>query len=155
MTTVTIAEPRLGLGRDCARLLDTLAEWFGLPDENAAYVAHVDAHPTWSAVDESGTVVGILDVVQHFPEAHEIHLMLVDRSLRGAGIGTALLGAAQEALRDAGVRLLTVKTLGPSDPDPGYAETRAFYESHGFIPIEETDRVWGPDNPAVILVKPL
>jgi GNAT superfamily N-acetyltransferase len=152
---VTIIEPRAGLGADCARLLATLAEWFGLPEENAAYVAHVDAHPTWSAVDGAGTVVGLLDVVPRFPETHEIHIMLVDRSVRGAGIGTALLDAAEAALREAGVRLLTVKTLGPSDPDRNYAETRAFYLAKGFLPIEETDRVWGPDNPAIILVKPL
>ncbi len=52
------------------------------------------------------------------------------------------------------MRLLEVKTLGPSDPDPGYARTRHFYETRGFLPLEETD-VWGEGTPGLFMVKPL
>ena len=53
-----------------------------------------------------------------------------------------------------GVRLLEVKTLGPSHPDAGYALTRRFYEKRGFLPLEETD-LWGEGTPCLIMVKPL
>jgi hypothetical protein len=54
-----------------------------------------------------------------------------------------------------GYSLLHVKTLAPSDPDPGYAATRAFYEAVGFLPLEVLPQVWGPENPCLLLVRPL
>lgn len=51
-------------------------------------------------------------------------------------------------------RLLEVKTLGPSHPDPAYARTRRFYEKMGFLALEETD-LWGEDTPCPIMVKSL
>jgi GNAT superfamily N-acetyltransferase len=149
-----IVEPRVGLGDACARILGSLTAWFGLPEATADYIAHVDSHPTWSAVDGDGLVVGILDVVRHFPESAEIHIMAVDAEFRGRGIGSALIAAAEAELRGDGARVLQVKTLAASHPDPGYAETRAFYVAQGFSPLEEVE-LWGPDNPALILVKPL
>jgi len=62
--------------------------------------------------------------------------------------------AAEAYLRDRGVEYLQVKTLGPSDPDPGYARTRAFYEARGFVPLEELHGLW-EDNPCLLLVKRL
>ena len=53
-----------------------------------------------------------------------------------------------------GVRLSQVKTLGPSDPDPGYALTRQFYASLGYVPLEEMLDLW-PDTPALLMVKAL
>jgi len=47
-----------------------------------------------------------------------------------------------------------VKTLGPSHADEGYRATRAFYTGVGFIPVEEL-WIWGPDNPALFLCKPI
>jgi hypothetical protein len=50
---------------------------------------------------------------------------------------------------------LHVKTLAPSDPDPGYAATRRFYEATGFVPLEELPQVWGPENPCLLMVRVL
>jgi hypothetical protein len=51
--------------------------------------------------------------------------------------------------------LLHVKTLAPSDPDPNYAATRAFYAAVGFLPLEELPQVWGPDNPCLLMIRAL
>jgi GNAT superfamily N-acetyltransferase len=150
----SIIEPRTGLGADCGRILAGLPQWFGIPDDNAAYVRHVEENPTWSAATDDGTVVGILDVICHFAEAYEVHVMAVDSAMRGVGIGSAMLSAAETSIKARGGRLLEVKILGFSDADEGYAGTRAFYIAQGFVPMEELD-LWGPDNPALILVKPL
>jgi hypothetical protein len=56
-------------------------------------------------------------------------------------------------LRARGFRLFHVKTLGPSDPYEPYRRTREFYIALGFVPLFETVELWGPDNPALILVK--
>jgi len=62
--------------------------------------------------------------------------------------------ASFRSTRDAGVEYLQVKTLGPSRPDDNYAATRAFYESVGFRPLEETS-LWGDVNPCLFMVKKL
>jgi len=69
------------------------------------------------------------------------------------GIGRALVEEACRFALDQGVRLLQVKTLGRSHPSEHYARTRTFYETLGFIPLEETTSVWGPGNPCLILVR--
>ena len=65
-----------------------------------------------------------------------------------------MIEALERDARDGGVRLLMVKTLGLSHPDPGYARTRRFYERMGFPPLEET-HLWGEGTPCLIMVKPL
>ena len=54
-----------------------------------------------------------------------------------------------------GGRWLHVKTVGPSDADPGYAGTRMFYMKQGFAPLFESLTLWDYHTPALILVKAL
>ncbi|MDR2984691.1 MAG: GNAT family N-acetyltransferase [Nocardiopsaceae bacterium] len=98
--------------------------------------------------------VGVLLAERHFPQAAEIHLMAVERELRRRGVGRAMVEALERDLIADGVRLLQVKTLGPSYPDAGYEQTRQFYEGMGFEPLEEIIGLW-PGNPCLILVKVL
>ena len=75
------------------------------------------------------------------------------------GTGRASAAASSRtwpsALRSEGIALLQVKTFGPSGDSPEYELTRAFYESIGFIPLEELRELWDEDNPCLILVMPL
>jgi hypothetical protein len=41
-----------------------------------------------------------------------------------------------------GARILQVKTLAESHPSRHYAETRAFYESAGYLPMEVFTLLW-------------
>ena len=100
-----------------------------------------------SAAPEAGGLIGVVLLEQHFPTSAEIHLMAVARRWHRRGVGRALLAATEDHARCLGARLLTVKTLGPSDPDASYATTRAFYEAMGFVPVEEFTTVW-PGPPA-------
>ncbi len=45
---------------------------------------------------------------------------------------------------------MTVRTLAPSNPDPNYVATRAFYEALGFVPVEILSDLWGPDLPSLL-----
>jgi hypothetical protein len=57
-------------------------------------------------------------------------------------------------LRQAGVRLLEVHTVGPSYENEGYARTREFYLALGFVAMTELERIdWS--GPTLILVRPL
>ncbi|WP_229674176.1 GNAT family N-acetyltransferase [Nakamurella endophytica] len=136
------------------RLLAGLPEWFGIPQAVEDYVAAAGRLPTVLARDRTGVVVGALLLDRHYAESAEIHLLAVDRRLHRHGIGTALIAAAERAVRADGAVLLSVKTLGPSRPDPGYDATRRFYRARGFLPVEELHGLW-EGNPCLVMVKPL
>ena len=97
--------------------------------------------------------VGFLTLVSHGPFAGEIYVMGVVPHEHRRGIGRLLLAEAEYRLATAGVEFLQVKTLSSRKSDEGYDKTRAFYLSCGFRPLEELPGIWGPDNPALQLIK--
>lgn len=139
------------------RLLRSLSGWFGVESSNAGYVAAARTLPTylaWPADQVGRQAAGVLLAERHFPAAAEIHLLAVQPDLHRSGAGRALVDALESDLRADGVRLLQVKTLGPSYPDAGYDRTREFYVAMGFEPLQEITGLW-PDNPCLIMVKTL
>ena len=83
-----------------------------------------------------------------------MHLLAVDPGHHRRGVGTALVQRFEEDMHDDGVRVVEVKTQGPSRQDENYALTLAFYLAIGYQPLEELHGYW-PENPCLILVKPL
>ena len=117
------------------RILAALPDWFGIPEANEHYVRAASEKASYLARVDSRTVgVALLD--RHFPTTGEIHLIAVAPQVHGTGVGSALLAAIEADLVSDGVRLLEVKTVGPSWEDEGYAATRAFYAARGFLPLE-------------------
>jgi GNAT superfamily N-acetyltransferase len=141
-----------GAGVLCGDILATLPTWFGIPESVAEYVAAADAEPTVVAT-LGGHPCGILTLRLHSPYAAEIVVMGVRPEHHRAGIGRALLRAAETWLAGRDITFLQVKTLSPRHPDPGYAATRAFYFGCGFRPLEEMPNLWGPDQPALQMIK--
>jgi GNAT superfamily N-acetyltransferase len=136
-------------------LLTGLPEWFGLPEAVAGYVADARTLPALLASGDAGRPVGALVHRRHFPESVEIHVMAVERDHHRKGIGRALVDALVTQASGDGARLISVKTLGPSHADAGYAATRRFYRACGFLPVEELEGVWDEQNPCLLMVKPL
>jgi ribosomal protein S18 acetylase RimI-like enzyme len=134
--------------------LRSLPEWFGIEGSNLQYVADLSTLPTLVA-ETDGAVTGFLMLKHHNPSSSEIHCLAVDRSRHRRGVGRALVSAAERRVRSRGAPLFHVKTRGPSEPDEGYEKTRRFYIAMGFLPLEETTVLWGPENPALIMVRPL
>jgi GNAT superfamily N-acetyltransferase len=143
-----------GSGALCSTVLAALPTWFGLPESVADYVGTADTHPTVvaSVGDED---VGLLTLVTHTPYAAEVYVMGVLPDRHRCGIGRAMLGQAEAWLSQRDIEYLQVKTLSPRHPDPGYAKTRAFYLACGFRPLQEFLDLWGPDQPALQMVKAL
>jgi GNAT superfamily N-acetyltransferase len=133
--------------RLCASILRDLPDWFGIEEATTAYIRDVAALPTFRIGDDA-----FLSLKIHTPQAAEVYVMGVRQERHGKGLGTALLGAAEEYLKGQGVEYLQVKTLGPSYPDEGYARTRSFYVARGFVPLEELHDLW-EQNPCLLLVK--
>ncbi len=133
----------------CERVLRDLPDWFGIEKATAAYIRDVAELPTFAIGEDA-----FLSLKLHTPQAAEVYVMGVLRERHREGLGTALLAAAEDYLRERRVEYLQVKTLGPSDPDEGYAVTRAFYEARGFVPLEELHDLW-EQNPCLLMVKSL
>jgi ribosomal protein S18 acetylase RimI-like enzyme len=140
---------------DVERILGRLPEWFGMEESNRGYVAAAEHLPSWAAFDETGAVVGVCLARRHNDVAAEIDLLAVPPELHRHGIGRQLVDAVARALQQDGVRLLQVKTFGPSGDSEEYERTRAFYLALGFLPLEERTDIWDESNPCLISVKPL
>jgi ribosomal protein S18 acetylase RimI-like enzyme len=136
------------------RLLLDLPEWFGIEQSVLDYIESARTMPT-TVARRGDEIVGACLVRRHNPVAAEIELLAVSRSLHRRGIGRRLLDAVEDELRADGVRLVQVKTFGPSGTSAEYERTRAFYASVGYVPLEERTDIWGPGNPCLISVKPI
>ncbi len=149
---VTIVGPVADAGAQAGTILRKLPGWFGIPEAVDRYVTDLATLPTWLALDGE-RAVGFLTIRRHTTVASELYVLGVLPEYHRRGIGCLLLAQAADALRDDGIRLLQVKTLGPSRPSAAYAWTRAFYAAMGFLPLEEIVESRGVDNPCLILVK--
>jgi GNAT superfamily N-acetyltransferase len=107
------------------------------------------------AAYEGERPLGLATLNPQTPATGELHLIAVLQSHHRRGIGAALLARIETLAQEQGARFLTVKTLAPSHPDPGYAATRGFYEKSGFLPLEVFPLLWGPANPCLLMAKPL
>jgi GNAT superfamily N-acetyltransferase len=138
--------------RVAEKVLRALPKWFGLEEPLLGYVEDAATELTFLATVDAEDVA-FLTLKRHTPVAAEITAMGVLPNRHRTGIGRALVEAAAEKAQTEGARLLQVKTLGPSHPSEGYAATRRFYETCGFLPLEETDAYWGPANPCLVMVR--
>jgi ribosomal protein S18 acetylase RimI-like enzyme len=147
-----IEGPLLTQAEQCEPILRALPDWFGIEGAIRNYVGEIDGLPTWIArVD--GQTVGFMTLKLHNAYAAEVYVMGVIGQFQGLGLGQALVGEAEAALAREGVEYLQVKTLSPSNPDPAYARTRAFYQALGFRPLEEFKQLWDEDNPCLMMIK--
>ncbi|HTX93270.1 MAG TPA: GNAT family N-acetyltransferase [Anaerolineales bacterium] len=133
-------------------ILRLLPGWFGLETALLQYEKDIDGLPTFLAKD-GGAVLGFLSLKQHNPYSAEVLVMGVRPEVQRGGLGRVLVQATEAYARGLGVEYLQVKTLGPSNPDPGYAKTRLFYEAMGFRPLEEFKQIWDANNPCLVMVK--
>ena len=142
----------------CDAIIAGLPYHFGIEQGRRDCAAAVRRDPGLVAV-EGGEIVGFLTYVSRFDEAAEITWMAVRADRRRRGIGRALIDRLTAELEAAGLRILLVLTVSPSDPGPepddGYQSTRAFYRSVGFVLGRDLKNEWEGGDTAVLLVKSL
>jgi ribosomal protein S18 acetylase RimI-like enzyme len=102
-----------------------------------------------------GQSAGFVSLKRHTEFASEVYLLGVKRQFHRQGIGRCIIGAAVNFAARQGASFLTVKTLGPSNPDPNYAATRRFYRAVGFVPIEVFPTLWNANNPCLLMMRQL
>ncbi len=134
-------------------ILSDLPKWFGIPASIAAYAQEVEVLPMLACVAPDGMAIGFLSLKPTSEFAVEVYVMGIKESWHRMGIGRALITAAKEHAARKGARFLTLKTIAASKPDENYAATRAFYESVGFLPVEEFPTLWGSSNPCLFMIQ--
>jgi GNAT superfamily N-acetyltransferase len=139
---------------ECEAVLRSLPRWFGQEDSLLDFVRGTSRLPTFVSMACDG-IDGFVTVEQHFPQAFEVVCLAVRESMHGRGIGRTLIEAAIAWARERGGLVLQVKTLAPSHPSTAYAQTRAFYASVGFVPLQVFPMLWGERHPCLQLVKSL
>jgi GNAT superfamily N-acetyltransferase len=97
-------------------------------DQAPRWAAHLDAGGAVHVWDQDGRVAGFATAGpgREDATAGELYAIYVDPPAQGAGVGSALLAAAEQSLRDAGLGdglLWTFEANGLA---------RAFYERHGW-----------------------
>jgi len=136
----------------CDVIVAGLPDWFGNAD-GLRECAEAVRTQTGLVAEKDGGTIGFLTFATVGLWEVEITWMAVDSAARGLGTGSALIAELLVRLKKVGATRLLVKTLSDrEDPGPAYTQTRAFYLAKGFAPEAELD-IWGPDNPAQIMVK--
>jgi XTP/dITP diphosphohydrolase len=140
--------------RICRSVLESLPDWFGIPEAIDQFCREVRALRMWVA-RAGDEIAGCATVQQHFPVAAELHLIAIRADHHRAGLGEKLLAEVEAHLKKKATRFLTVKTLAQSAGDRLYARTHRFYAAEGFVPLEVFPTLWNEDNPCLLMAKTL
>jgi GNAT superfamily N-acetyltransferase len=129
-----------------AGIIETLPEWFAIPESNERYITGAADKAVFAACDDLDQPVGAIALRYHFLTTTEIWWMGIKPEYHRRGIGTRLFGTAKSRAKENGCRSMALMTLSPRSPHRPYAATRAFYKRLGFrllLEVNESD----PRNP--------
>ena len=149
-----IVEIQSNKGFICDTILRLLPQWFGIEKHIEGYVSKVADLPMFGCLIERD-VAGLLSLKPHSEFAAEIYVIGVKPEQHRRGIGRRLILAVEDYAKERGIDFITVKTLSSSIDYEPYEKTRQFYSSMGFVPIEELPNLSDPENPMVMLLKPV
>ena len=136
----------------CRIILADLPDWFGRPDATEEYIKAVAGMTTF-VWEVDGVEAGFTALSRPTTDTFEVHVMGILRRYHRRGGGRKLVKACESYARLAGAVFLSVRTVGPSAPDPCYATTRAFYKSCGMAALAEFPEHWGPGTPMLLMAK--
>ena len=134
---------------DC--ILRNLPEWFGIESSLREYVELASESPFFAAYHDSNPV-GFVAIRVHNPISAEIFVMGIHKENHRQGIGRKLIEHCINYSIDKKIEYLSVKTLDESREDESYRQTRMFYQSVGFKPLEVLPTLWGEENPCLLMI---
>lgn len=134
-------------------ILESLPEWFGIPEARAEYIADSRGKPFFSAFD-CEKPVGFLYLKETGRHTVEVAVMGVLREYHRLGIGRRLFEEAKTKARQMGYSFIQVKTVQMGRYDC-YDDTNRFYLSLGFKELEVFPTLWDEWNPCQIYIMSL
>lgn len=140
----------------CTRaVLESLPDWFGIPQAREDYIRQVKDLPYWAALEKDGRCVGFFAAAIHYGHTGEIVVCGIVPEYRHRGIGTALWRETEAYFLRSGCKYAIVETLSDTVENAAYAQTRQFYHSIGFEPLVTLTEMWDENNPCLIMFKTL
>ena len=131
-------------------ILESLPEWFGIPQAREGYIAHSRGKPFFCAF-EAERPVGFLYLKETGRHTVEVAVMGVVRECHRQGIGRSLFEEAREKAGQMGYSFIQVKTVQMGRYDI-YDDTNRFYLSLGFRELEVFPTLWDEGNPCQVYI---
>ncbi|PAT01897.1 hypothetical protein CI105_03300 [Candidatus Izimaplasma bacterium ZiA1] len=138
----------------CRLVLSDLPEWFGIEESLNMYIRDVQKYPMFAYYQE-GEVCGFYCLREENKTTLDMYVLGVKKKYHHLGIGSKLQKFVNDYALDNNYENLIVLTLSDKHSDKNYAMTRNFYLKQGFKPLYESDKIWGKDNPTLIMMKNL
>lgn len=129
-------------------ILESLPEWFGIPEAREAYIAESD-HKVFFCAFESDCPVGFLYLKETGRATVELYVMGVLKEFHRKGIGRELFRRAREEAVEQGYSFIQVKTVQMGKYKE-YDRTNQFYLSLGFKEFEVFPTLWDEWNPCQV-----
>lgn len=136
---------------DIARtILESLPEWFGIPEAREEYIAGSNGNSFFCAFDGE-MPIGFLYLKETGRHTVELAVMGVLKAYHRQGIGRKLFEEAKKEAKQQGYSFIQVKTVQMGRYDI-YDDTNRFYLSLGFKEFEVFPTLWDAWNPCQIYV---
>ena len=134
-------------------ILESLPDWFGIPEAREEYIEKSAAQPFFTAFDGE-SAVGFLCHAETGKDTAELYVLGVLKEFPRRGVGKALLAGATRRAKELGYSFLQVKTV-QMGKYPEYDATNRFYLALGFCEFEVFPTLWDEWNPCQIYVMSL
>ena len=134
----------------CRTVLESLPEWFGIPESREQYIAE-SANQHMACAFEAGTPIGFLCLKQTGDATVELAVMGVMKRFHRQGIGRSLFETARQLAIESGFSFMQVKTVKMGLYSE-YDATNHFYIALGFREFELFPTLWDENNPCQIYV---
>ena len=147
---ITAAEEKQRIAR---LILESLPDWFGIPEAREDYIEKSVKQPFFAAFDGEDAV-GFLYLAETGRDTAELYVMGVLKEYHRRGVGKMLFAAAKQRAKELGYSFLQVKTV-QMGKYPEYDATNRFYLALGFGEFEVFPTLWDEWNPCQIYVMSL
>lgn len=134
-------------------ILESLPDWFGIPEAREEYIEKSVKQPFFAAFDGENAV-GFLYLAETGRDTAELYVMGVLKEYHRRGVGKMLFAAAKQQAKELGYSFLQVKTV-QMGKYPEYDATNRFYLALGFGEFEVFPTLWDEWNPCQIYVMSL
>ena len=134
-------------------ILESLPDWFGIPEAREEYLGKSASRPFFAAFDGE-RAIGFLCLAETGKDTAELCVMGVLKEYHRHGVGKALFTTAKRRAKELGYSFLQVKTV-QMGKYPEYDATNRFYLALGFCEFEVFPTLWDEWNPCQIYVMSL
>ena len=131
-------------------LLESLPDWFGIPEATEEYIADSKGRPFFCAYADD-VPIGFLYLKETGRHTVELAVMGVLKQYHRQGIGRKLFMEAKNEAKRLGYSFVQVKTVQMGRYDI-YDDTNRFYLSLGFKELEVFPTLWDECNPCQIYI---